>query len=61
MSCFDGQYTKVVKPTASYTVVPKMTASYTVIAEPCYETLALLTQHGIPILHQDGRTMVRQG
>lgn len=71
MSCFDGQYTKVAKPTASYTVVTKgvatytitakTTATYTVVEEPCYELLCLLTEDGVPILHEDGRMMVREG
>ena len=45
-----------------YTVVPKATRpTTTVVADPCLELLAILTESSIEILHEDGRTMVREG
>ena len=62
MSYCDDQYTKVAKPVApSYTVKDKPTASYTVIPQPCLELLAILTENGIEILHEDSRVMITEG
>ncbi len=72
MSYCDDQYTKVAKPaipsyivkakpTASYTVVEKTTSSYTVVPQPCLELLAILTENGIEILHEDSRVMITEG
>jgi len=66
MSYCDDQYTKVAKPAIpSYIVkakpVEKTTASYTVIPQPCLELLAILTENGIEILHEDSRVMITEG
>ena len=45
-----------------YTIVPKATRpDTTVVPDPCLETLAILTESSIEILHEDSRTMVREG
>lgn len=72
MSYCDDQYTKVQKPTTASTVVARPTASYTIIGkgtrpstlivqQPCLELLAILTESGIEILHEDSRVMVTEG
>ena len=69
--CYDNRYSGVAKPTASYTKIAKATASYSgfakpsvsyaVVEEPCYALLSLLTEHGIEILYEDSRRIVREG
>lgn len=45
-----------------YTIVPKATRpTTTVVPDPCLELLAILTESSIEILHEDGRTMTKEG
>lgn len=70
---YDNQYTLISKPVVLGTIDPKDVSPtitvvskasspvITVIEDPCIELLAILTEDSYEILHEDSRTMVREG
>lgn len=59
---YDDLYILVVKPTVNITVVSKSASpTITIVADPCLEPLAILTESSVEILHEDSRTMVKEG